>query len=138
MSRFRATLPLALLVAPLFAQDVAHPQSDASLWRFVHPNAKAVIGIDWGHIRQSQAGTLIREKLIPLGALPGFPRLEFLDSVDRFLFSTPGIKASDDSQDDSPGSVGQTPLIVAVHGRFDGAQVRQLFKQLGAKPQAYN
>jgi hypothetical protein len=137
MLRLRSTFALALLV-PLLAPPVARGQSDASLWRFVYPNAKALIGIDWARIRQGSAGAMIREKWIPPNAMPGFPALELLDSIDRFLISSPGRNSSDDSPADSPGEVGDSPLLIAIQGRFDAAQVRQLFKQFGAKVQAYN
>jgi hypothetical protein len=133
MLRFRAPLAVALLVAPIAAHAQSGPAAPV-LWRFVDPNAKAVIGIDWGRIRQSPAGTMIREQWISPGALRGFPGLELLDSIDRFLISSPGRDSSDGSDDDS----GDSPILIAIQGHFDAAQVRQLFNRSGAKAQSYN
>jgi hypothetical protein len=110
----------------------ASAQSDTGLWRFVRPDAKALIGIDWARIRQSQAGALFREKVLNAGALPipNVPGLELLDDIDRILISSPGNKSPEDSS--------QPPVLIAIHGHFDPAKVHQVFNRMGAKPQAYN
>jgi hypothetical protein len=46
------------------------------------------------------------------------------------LISAPGKNSSDDSA--------ESPILIAIHGHFDPAKVRQVFTHLGAKPQAYN
>ena len=134
MSRLRATLALALALAPMLAPGIARAQSDPKLWRFVYPDAKALIGIDWGRIRQSPAGSMIREKWIPRNAMPGFPGLEMLDSIDHFLISSPARNSSDESS----GNSGDSPMLIAIQGKFDSAQVRQLFTHSGARTQSYN
>ncbi len=126
MLRVRAALSFAVLLAPV----VANCQSDPALWRFVHPDAKAVIGIDWGRIRQSPAGAMIRDKWLSAEAMPGNPAVELLDDVDRILISSPGKNSSDDSA--------ESPILIAIHGKFDAAQVRRVFARSGAKPQSYN
>jgi hypothetical protein len=112
------------------------------MWRFVHPNAKTVIGIDWARIRETPAGVMIREKWIPRGALPGFPALELLDVIDRFLIALPGRSSSPDAPDDSlvaaAGDSGDSPILIAIQGHFDAARVHQLFTRSGAKAQSYN
>jgi hypothetical protein len=108
----------------------ANGQSDPALWRFVEPNAGALIGIDWARIRPSRAGAIIREKWLTAGALPAIPGLDLLDNIDRVLISSPGKIPPDDSA--------QSPILIAIHGRFDAAQVRQVFIRFGAKPQTYN
>jgi hypothetical protein len=138
MSRLRGTLVLMIAFAPMFAPGIARAQSAPALWRFVYPDAKAVIGIDWGHIRQSPAGSMIREKWIPRNAMPGFPALELLDSVDRFLISSPGRGPSDDSSPDSSGNHGDSPMLIAIQGKFDSAQVHQMVTHFGARAQSYN
>src|SRR5580658_8357289 len=126
MLRLRPTLALAVLLAPV----VAHGQSDPALWRFVYPNAKALISIDWARIRQTPAGAMIQEKFLSAGAMPAIPGLELLDDMDRVLISSPG-KNSDDNSSESP-------ILVAIHGHFDSAKVRAVFIHFGAKPQSYN
>jgi hypothetical protein len=126
MLRLRPTLALAVLLAPV----VAHGQSDPALWRFVYPNAKALISIDWARIRQTQAGAMIQEKFLSAGAMPAIPGLELLDDMDRVLISSPGKNSDDDSS--------ESPILVAIHGHFDSAKVRAVFTHFGAKPQSYN
>lgn len=138
MSRLRTTLALTLLLAPMLAPGIARAQSDPTLWRFVYPDAKALIGIDWGRIRQSPAGSMIREKWIPRNAMPGFPALEMLDTIDHFLISSPGRNSSDDSSSESTGNSGDSPMLIAIQGKFDSAQVRLLFTHSGARAQSYN
>jgi hypothetical protein len=126
MVSLRATLVLAALLSPAGAAG----QTDSALWRFVYPDAKALISIDWARIRQSAAGTMMREKLLTAGPLPVIPGMELLNDVDRVLISSPGNKPSDESA--------QPPVLIAVRGHFDPAKVRQVFTRLGAKPQTYN
>ncbi len=130
MSRLRATLVLAALLSPVVASGQAGAQSDLPLWRFVYPNARALISIDWARIRQSPAGTMIREKWLTTGAVAAIPAVELLNDIDRVLISSPGKDSGDDSA--------EPPLLVAIQGHFDAARVRQVFTRLGAKPQAYN
>ncbi len=126
------------MLVPTFARG----QADPGLWRFANPNATAVISIDWARIRQTPAGAMIREKWIPHGAMPGFPLRELLDSIDRVLISSAGTNSSADSPDDpagnSPTESGDAQILIAIHGHFDAAQVRQLFSSSGAKAQSYN
>ena len=135
MPRLRASLVLAALLAPLLIQGQAikgpaPAQPDPTRWRFVYPNAKVVISIDWAHIRQSPAGAMIREKFLTTGAMPAIPGMELLNDIDRVLISSPGKNSDDDSADSS--------ILIAIQGHFDAAQVRQLFTRFGAKPQSYN
>jgi hypothetical protein len=109
---------------------VATGQSNPALWRFVYPNAKALIGIDWARIRQSQAGAMIREEWLTSDAMPAIPAMDLLNDVDRVLISSPGKNSPDDSA--------ESPILIAIHGHFDAAQVRQLFTRSGAKSQSYN
>src|SRR5579863_6430884 len=95
-SRSRAFL--AVVVAAFAMAPGARAQTDAGLGRFVHPNAKALISINWGRIGHTPIGTMLREKL---GAAAGsmVPGLEFLDDVDRVLISSPGSNADDNTEE---------------------------------------
>jgi hypothetical protein len=135
MPRLRATLVLAALLAPLLVQGQAikgpaPAPPDPTRWRFVYPNAKAVVSIDWAQIRQSPAGAMIREKFLTSGVMPAIPGIELMNDIDRVLISSPGKNSDDDSPDSS--------ILIAIQGHFDAAQVRQLFARFGAKPQSYN
>jgi hypothetical protein len=126
MRRVLATLALAILLAPLAVKG----QSEPSLWRFVNPNTKALIGIDWARIRPLPAGAFIREKVLTAGVLGTIPALELLDDIDRVLISSPGRNSADDSA--------ESQLLIVIHGHFDAAKVRQVFTRVSARPQAYN
>src|SRR3984885_3897809 len=126
MPRPRAILALALLHAPL----MWGAEPDPALWRFVYPNAKALISVDWARIRQSPAGAMIREKWLATGDLTAIPGIELLNDIDRVLISSPGKNEAGDSE--------ESPILVAIQGHFDAARVRQVFLRLGAKPQSYN
>jgi hypothetical protein len=126
MIRLRTSLVFAALVWPI----VAAGQSEPALWRFVPPNAQALISIDWARIRQSPAGAMIRDTWLTSGALPAIPGLELLNDIDRILISSPGNSSADEST--------QQPVVIAIHGHFDAAKVRQIFTRFGAKPQSYN
>jgi hypothetical protein len=120
------SLALAVLLVPVLARA----QSDPALWRFVYPDAKAVISLDWARIRQSPAGSLIREKWFTTNAMPSIPGFELVNDIDRVLISSPGARSGDDSAD--------SPILIAIQGHFDAAKVRQVFTRFGAKPQSYN
>jgi hypothetical protein len=118
---------LSVVLAPF----IASAQTDPALLRFVHPDAKALISIDWKRVRQSHLGTMIREKWIdgnPGGAIPG---VEFLDDIDRFVISSPG-------RNPMFGSTEEAPMLVVVAGHFDLAKIRKLLDTHGAKPQMFN
>jgi len=126
MLRLRASLVFALLLSPI----VARGQPEPALGRFVFPDAKALIGIDWARIRQLPAGAMIREEWLTAGILPDIPGMELLNDIDRVMISAPANK--------SPGESTQPGVLVAIQGHFDPARVRQVFTRFGAKPQSYN
>src|SRR5713226_9177181 len=123
MSRFAI---LVLVLAPVAGTG----QTDPGLWRFVHPNAKAVISIDWGRIRQSHVGTMLREKWVDTGPAAAIPGIEFLNDVDRFLISSPGQNPADERA--------EPPVLIVIHGHFEMAKIRKLLVTHGAKPQMFN
>ncbi len=132
MSRLRTTFALAVFLSPA----AAFAQSNPALWRFVYPNAKGLISIDWARIRQSQIGAIFRDKLaaasnnapMPL-PIPAIPGVELLNDIDRILISSPGNQSADEKA--------QPPVLIAIHGHFDPAKVRGVLAQFHAKPQAY-
>jgi hypothetical protein len=153
MVRYRAILVFAFatLVIPgmVRAQATTHAQPAPSLWRFVDPDARALISIDWARIRDSQAGAMMRDKWLKAGALPALsiPGLELLDEIDRVLISSPGNPAAGgqaarqletQSETQAADELAQAPVLFAIHGHFKPGQVRQVFARFGAKPQSYN
>src|SRR5712672_1420661 len=92
---FRLHLATGLLLA---ASAIAPAQTDPALWRFIQPNAKAIISIDWKHVRQSHVGTMLREKWIDTNSA-AIPGAELLSDVDRFLISSGGQNADDETSE---------------------------------------
>ena len=82
--------------AVLFACHIAGAQTDAALWRYVHPAAKAVIGIDWRKIQQSSAGLMLQEHIA--GAPLPIPGIDFLKDIDPVLISSPGNAGDEQSE----------------------------------------
>src|SRR5579864_2615452 len=123
---FSALALAALALAP----SIGHAQSDAGLWRFVQPNAKAVVSVDWKRIQSSHIGGMIREKLAGSNTSAQIPGIEFLKDIDRFLLASPGRNPNDPSPD--------APMLIAIGGHFDLAKMRSLLARQGARPQQFN
>jgi len=155
MSPLRAT---STFVCLLLAPALGMAQSDAGLWRYVHPNAKAVISIDWERVKHSAVGAMLRQKFETAKAtatataaplpIPQFPGMEMLDDVDRILISTPGESAAKQAEAANPyaptanapaaTAAADTPLLIVVHGHFDLIKLKQLLAHYGTKPQMFN
>lgn len=89
-----------------------------SLWRYAHPEAKALVGIEWRRIVNSPLGLELRQKLAE--ANPGqMQDIDIIDSVGRLFISSPG---------NPPGAPegNQPPAVIAVQGQFDLERIRQL------------
>ena len=111
----------------------ASAETGQPLWRFAHPNAKTLVGLEVGRIRQAglQSGTTGWFEKTWLENLAGhLPGLEFLNQVDQVFISSPGCVNPDDAA--------EPPVLVMVLGRFDPAKVRQLLRKQGAKPQMFD
>jgi hypothetical protein len=124
------SVALLALLLPVAAQC----QSDPTLWRFVYPNAKALVSINWQRIRQSPAGAMIRDKWLNTGLTAKIPGIELLDEIDRVVISSPG----DETSTDTGGEPAKPPLLIAARGHFDAVRLHRLFTRLGGKAQAYN
>lgn len=113
---------------------LAVAQTDAGLWRFVHPNAKALIGIDVKRLSTSPVVGELSAQLhampIPMGLPLQFAGLDLLHSVDRVIISSPG--RSNTNPDEEP------PLLIAVSGRFEPVKLAQMFVKAGARKQVFN
>lgn len=115
-----------LLIAPA----VLSAETDPALLRFIAPNSKAVISIDWKTLKSSHIGALLREKFVDSNPGSAMPGAEFLDDVDRCIISSPGRSSAIETSD--------APVLIVVHGHFDLAKVRKLLAEHGAKPQMFN
>jgi len=88
-----------------------------ALWRYAHPDAKALIGIEWRRIVNSPIGQEIRQKLTQSG-MSGLKGMDLIDQIDRVFISSPGNPAGA-SQD-------QPPAVIAVQGAFNLDEIRKL------------
>lgn len=88
-----------------------------SLWRYAHPEAKALIGIEWSRILNSPLGQQMRQKITESG-MSEMEGLDFLDDIDRVFISSPGNPEGETEQ--------QPPVVIAARGRFDLAKVREI------------
>jgi hypothetical protein len=123
--RFR---PIVATLSILLAPVIALAQTDPALLRFVPPDTKALISIDWKRVRQSQIGTMIRAKWVAGSAIPG---VELLNDVDRVVIASPARNPADAPTEEAP-------MLIVVGGHFDLAQVRGILTAQGAKPQLFN
>jgi hypothetical protein len=104
-------------------------QTDPRLWRYLHPDAKAVIGVDWVRFQQSVVWTMLQDKLgtMPIPAL-GLP---FVKDIDRILLSSPG--SAEGAVEGKAGA----PILIAVRGHFPPDSVHKALVEQGAKKQIY-
>jgi len=113
---------------------LAPAQTDAGLWRFVHPNAKALIGIDVQRIRTSKVFSEMSSQFnslpLPLGMPMQWPGMDLARSVDRVVLSSPGKSAGDPNE--------EPPLLIAISGRFEPGKLRSMFLKAGAKQQVFD
>src|SRR5450755_1414978 len=83
----------------LLAPAVMSAQTDPALLRFLPPNPKAVISIDWKMLRGSHVGALLREKFVDANPGSAIPGVEFLDDVDRCIISSSGRAPGDETSE---------------------------------------
>ena len=115
--------------ALVFACPIVWGQTDTGLWRYAHPNAKALIGIDVEQVRKSQMAEQFRTQVKAAKFPMSFPGMEFLNAVDRVIISSPG-RVTDNPKE-------EPPVLIAVRGHFDLVKLRQALVKSGAKPQAF-
>ena len=113
---------------------LAPAQTDAGLWRFVHPNAKALIGIDVQRIRSSKVFSEMSSQMnslpLPFGLPMQWPGMDLVRSVDRVVLSSPGKNADDPNE--------EPPLLIAVSGHFEPVKLKSMFLKAGATQQVFD
>jgi hypothetical protein len=95
--------------------------ANGTLWRYVHPEAKFLLGVDWQKAKVSSVGKMLSRKLAEQKGLKvsrTTQGLEMLDKVNLILVSSPTIEGM---SEESPGRV-----LVALEGKFDKAAFRRL------------
>ena len=118
----RSLSSFVLLLAPA----VVSAQTDPALLRFIPPNSKAVISVDWKALRATHIGILLREKYVDVDPSAAIPGAEFLDDVDRVIISSPDRAHADETS--------EPPMLVVVRGHFDLAKVRKVLADHGSIP----
>lgn len=112
---------LSLAVGSLWK---AAPQSASmpSYWRYAHPEAKFLVGIDFKSLSNSPLGAKLKSQLTSSGMFKTnatADEMELLWTVERILISSPGSPASFTSKS-------QPDMVVAVQGNFDQAKIRKI------------
>jgi hypothetical protein len=118
------SLILGLIAAgTLAAQSTSLP----TFWRFSHPQAKALVGVDIKRLMDSPFGQRLAKEFEQAGfkAKAQAEGMDFFKGVDRVLISSPGQVAGKKAKDNAP-------FVAAMQGKFDLAQIRAFVKQQGA------
>lgn len=153
LSRNLAVFALALLIASLFAPVVqaqqatpspgpapetqaevpneAPPTSRPAAWRYIHPAAKVLAGVDLQALLTSPLGQRLRQELDQSGMMKmaRTEDLSFLTAVERLLISSPGDLAGARAK----AKTDDTPLLITLQGRFDLAAIRKTLIGKGAR-----
>jgi len=116
MKRLAAALILACLTLPIAS---AGPGSTSmpSFWRYTHPDAKALIGVEWSRLMNSSMGQEVRRKLAEQDTSK-WTGIDLVDQISRVFISTPGNPEAA-AGDEVPG-------LIAVQGNFDMDRIREL------------
>ncbi len=101
----------------LFGLGTASAESHPAWWRNASPEATALVGIQWDHLRSSPFAGAIEGELSGQGGL-GFPDLDCLKDARQILISSPA-------------------LVAMAAGDFPEATVRDQAVQKGWKREVY-
>lgn len=102
----------------LFGAVTAAAESHPAWWRYASPEATALVGIQWEHVRSSPFAAAISGELTGDGGL-GFPDLECLREARQVLISSP-------------------VLLAAAAGNFPEVLVREQAVRKGLKSRLYH
>jgi hypothetical protein len=128
----RALFPSVLLTtAAAFAQPAAHP----AFWRYVHPDARFVLGADvtrvtgaapWKQLAAQMEQSGIRWQQV--AASKGF---DFVSGIQQVFISSPGSGTGERGRASSP------PVVMALQGKFNLVALRKELARKGAKRTLY-
>ena len=108
---------LVRVAVAVFMPVFAAIGADADLWRWVHPEAKVILGVDWKRAKESPAGMLFQKQVRESDAKSSLAKgIPFLGTVDQILFSSPG---------GMDGRGKDSRLVIALDGQID----RELMKR---------
>ncbi|MBI5087058.1 MAG: hypothetical protein HZB13_20980 [Acidobacteria bacterium] len=117
-----AALIAILLLCPS-VQAQTPPPAAVDLWRYVHPDAQFLAGLDWNKAKNSATGRMFSRQLNTQAAQfkASGPAFAMFERCDRILVSGVGRPG------ETPGR--QPPMVVAVEGRIDRAEIKKLMPQ---------
>lgn len=106
---------LLLYCPPVYS---AQPEAAQELWKYVHPGAKFLAGVDWLKVKNSPTGRMFSKQLAEQGGKfkSSGPSLAMFDQIEQLLLS--GTEAA-------AGFADTSELIVAALGRIDRAALKK-------------
>jgi hypothetical protein len=110
-------MTLRLLFGILVTTATLSAESHPAWWRYASPEATALVGIQWDHLRSSPFAGAIESELSGDGGL-GFPDLDCLKEARQILISSPA-------------------LLAMAAGDFPAATIREQAVQKGLKRAVY-
>jgi hypothetical protein len=122
-NRARIILAAVLVSLPLMADDATN------MWQFAPADTKALVGIRWHNIEDSQIGRALRQQMADAG-FTGMPFFGILKDIDEAVIASPG-KEPDDPED-KPARV-----LIRVTGRFRTGEFERMMAAQGARAQSY-
>jgi len=110
--------PYVVTCLLLLGIGIASAESHPAWWRYASPEATALVGIQWEHLRASPFAAAISRELTGTDGL-GFPDLDCLKQARQFVISSP-------------------VLLAMAAGDFPAAMVREQALQKGLKRAVYH
>ncbi|MBL8293947.1 MAG: DUF3352 domain-containing protein [Bryobacterales bacterium] len=119
---------LCLATAAAFAQPISHP----TFWRYVHPQAKTLIGIDLRAVSQSPLWNKIAADFEKSGwkQQVSHQGLDFVKDIDQILLSSPSLPSN-------ARQLEGAAVVLAMQGRFQLDKLRSSISAKGAKTSSY-
>ena len=109
--------PLCLILSLCSITGTALASGDSLLWRFAHPGARAMAGLDWRRVLDSPVGRELKRELENSDLATAPEGFNVLTDVERVLLSSPGKRPGMGKND--------APVVIAVEGRFNLAEIRK-------------
>jgi hypothetical protein len=126
------SLPCVWSFVLLALSAPAAPLSHPAFWRYVHPDAKILIGVDVNALTRSPLWSSLAADFERAGWKQEISAsgLDFLEHVERVLLSAPGFETQQLDWD-------QAPVVLALHGRFPLDQLKSTLTARGARASTY-
>ncbi|MEZ5400464.1 MAG: hypothetical protein R2729_12400 [Bryobacteraceae bacterium] len=121
------------LIAITLLSASASAQSHPAFWRYVHPDARSMFGLDLRKAKSSPLGQRVSQELQKFGVrqMATQQGFDFVTDVDQVLISSPG------GFEDASKGRNEVPMVIALSGRFSVPKLRKKFVSLGARRSLY-